>query len=428
MEEPPVRRAAPLLALAAALLTVLPAAAQTDDRSDPVVLRGRHWLVNQQLASGSADLSFHYGRANDLPLWGDWDGDGVSEPGVFRNGTFLLNHELGGGDAEEAISFGRPGDVPLSGDWNADGVDDVGVRRGRVFHLDIGHGGGAAERSFSYGRPTDTAFAGDFDGDQIDDVGVRRGRMWYLEHENPSDGRADRTFAYGRPSDVAVVGRWTTDAGTDQIGVVRGRTWFLRHELAGGAADQTFAYGDADDWFATGGGHGQSVLQPQVEYRYTIGERGQVDQELDVFAAVARTALGDQRSWTLGRELWFTQVPDAGYAEDFHLWLADPQAVDAAAPGCDAQYSCTVGDDVYINEERWEQSTSTWDHRSLYDYRRYVIIHEVGHWLELDHRNCPAEGAPAPVMQQQSIDLEGCETNLFPLPSEKDAVRERHLE
>ena len=47
-----------------------------------------------------------------------------------------------------------------------------------------------------------------------------------------------------------------------------------------------------------------------------------------------------------------------------------------------------------------------------------VINHEVGHWLGHGHETCATKGGPAAVMQQQSIDLEGCRFNPWPLESE----------
>ena len=50
----------------------------------------------------------------------------------------------------------------------------------------------------------------------------------------------------------------------------------------------------------------------------------------------------------------------------------------------------------------------------LDDYRAYMINHEVGHYLGFGHVTCPAAGSASPVMQQQSITLNGCEPNPWP--------------
>lgn len=54
------------------------------------------------------------------------------------------------------------------------------------------------------------------------------------------------------------------------------------------------------------------------------------------------------------------------------------------------------------------------------DYRTYLILHECGHALGLQHARCT--GGPAPIMLQQtrglSSGLQVCTKNLWPLASE----------
>jgi len=76
---------------------------------------------------------------------------------------------------------------------------------------------------------------------------------------------------------------------------------------------------------------------------------------------------------------------------------------------------------VLINDRNWRNATAAWT-GSLAGYRTYLINHEVGHWLGLGHFSCPSPGATAPVMLQQSISLDGCEPNGWPLDFERRRV------
>jgi hypothetical protein len=78
---------------------------------------------------GPGDLVFQFGQPGDIPLVGDWVGDGITRVGVYRKGKVYLdinnNHQL---DADDKVfELGRPGDTPVVGDFDGDGVDDIAV-------------------------------------------------------------------------------------------------------------------------------------------------------------------------------------------------------------------------------------------------------------------------------------------------------------
>ena len=152
-------------------------------------------------------------------------------------------------------------------------------------------------------------------------------------------------------------------------------------------------------------------------FTYEVHQRGAVEADIEEFAETVRLTLYDTRGWW-GAGVDLRPVSSGG---DFNVVLASPAEVEAAHPVCDAAWSCRVGDDVLVNDVRWRQGTQAWT-GTLEGYRRYLLNHEVGHWLGLGHYSCPGAGEPAPVMQQQSIDLEGCEPNGWPLSWEVDQV------
>lgn len=150
---------------------------------------------------------------------------------------------------------------------------------------------------------------------------------------------------------------------------------------------------------------------------YTVATKGSTRSDLAEFAAQANQTLNDNRGWAqLGFR--FQQVASGG---SFNLVLSEAAQVPSFAPGaCSAEWSCRVGVSVIINDDRWQGATAAWNGAGggLRDYRHMVINHEVGHWLGHGHASCSAPGSYAPVMLQQSISLQGCKFNPWPLASE----------
>lgn len=153
----------------------------------------------------------------------------------------------------------------------------------------------------------------------------------------------------------------------------------------------------------------------QIAVTYSVSTRGSVRADLAEFKSQANQTLNDARGWAR-MNVRFNEVPSGG---NFSLVLADAASIGAQA-GCSSDYSCRVGRTVYINQERWLGATPSWNNAggSLRDYRHMVVNHEVGHWLGHGHESCSTPGGLAPVMQQQSMDLQGCRFNPWPLDSE----------
>lgn len=123
------------------------------------------------------DHVFHYGTPGDVPVTGDWNGEGIRTIGVFRDGQWTLDTNGDGrfDESDRTVMLGQAGDLPLVGDFNGDGVDDLGVYRAGRWLIDANGDGQLEEMELA---ATDQAFAaevagkpivGDWDGDGVDE-------------------------------------------------------------------------------------------------------------------------------------------------------------------------------------------------------------------------------------------------------------------
>lgn len=123
-------------------------------------------------------ISFGLDSAAQIPLMGDFDGDGRDDPCLYLDGRFFCDTAQDGGLPEKRTrALGRPGDVPLLGDLDGDGRDDPCVHRGNLFLCDSNRDG-ALDRPIAFGVPGDLALIGNVNGDHRDDpCVVRDGRF-----------------------------------------------------------------------------------------------------------------------------------------------------------------------------------------------------------------------------------------------------------
>ncbi len=158
----------------------------------------------------------------------------------------------------------------------------------------------------------------------------------------------------------------------------------------------------------------------RITYTYVV--RGLDNtSSLESFAAQAAATYADPRGWNLGGSIAFRRVSSGG---DYTLWLAAAGDVPGFGSPCDSSYSCTSGRNVIINESRWLTGSPSWNATgaALADYRHMVVNHETGHWLGFAHEYCAGAGQLAPVMQQQSISMQGCRPNAWPTGSERQRL------
>jgi len=207
--------------------------------------------------AGTGDTtSFYFGNPGDVPIMGDWNGDGVDTPGLYRqsDGYVYLRNSNTEGPADIRFFFGDPSDVPLAGDFDGDGFDTVSIYRpsNQTFYvineLGANDGGlGAAEFSYVFGNPGDAPFAGDFDGDGVDTFGLHRESTGLVYFRNShTGGIADSQFIYGDPGDKIIAGKWTDAHVADTVGLFRPSqgTVYLRYENSQGNADDELLYGN----------------------------------------------------------------------------------------------------------------------------------------------------------------------------------------
>lgn len=207
-----------------------------DGKTDFSIFRpsSNQWWIFK--SSDNTYYSIAYGAAGDKPAAADYDGDGKTDMAVFRPSTAAWHIFNSSNNQPSQQTFGLSADKPAPADYDGDGRADIAVWRDSeaVFYSKNSSNGvvGAVNLTSSGSLPV----SADYDGDGRADYAVRNGANWIIRN---SSNNQTQTISWQSAGDKTVQNDYDGDGKVD-VAVWRDSsgTWYIRQSSSIGQANE----------------------------------------------------------------------------------------------------------------------------------------------------------------------------------------------
>ena len=217
------------------LLAVEDAAANAIPPADLAVWRPSSGVWYCLGGAGSQQFAVAWGMQGDVPVQGDYDGDGKTDLAIYRltsgAGTWWIYRSSDG--SYYTVSLGVGSDKPAPADYDGDGKTDPAVfhqsSSGGVWS--IAQSSTQTMTSITFGLNDDTPAPADYDGDGKADPGVWRNSSATFYILKSSNGQWD-TGTLGATDDEPVPADYDGDGKADYA-VRHGNDWVIKQSSDG---------------------------------------------------------------------------------------------------------------------------------------------------------------------------------------------------